>query len=76
MRQASPLWEQILIFTLGPPVITCLWWLMSRGWAKGIQGSHVSDRTKRREKVGFWVLLCIMYAMGFAMFVYAHFIRH
>jgi hypothetical protein len=76
MQGASPLWVQALIFVFGPPIMACLWWLLSRGTAMGFEGGRVSDRTKKREKRRFWILLCLMYAIVGGIYFYAHFIKH
>jgi hypothetical protein len=57
----TPLWEQVAIVLLGPPVMACAWWLLSRGWARAVQVGMASERTKRRQKFEFWGLLIIMY---------------
>lgn len=51
--------------------MTILWWLASRGWATAIQGGTVSDKTKRRQKIEFYIVLIAMYAVGFGMALYA-----
>jgi hypothetical protein len=68
---ATPLWEQIAIVLIGPPVMACAWWVLSRGWAKTVQGGMASERTKRRQKVEFWGLLIAMYAVTLGMTLYA-----
>jgi len=68
---AAPLWEQILILAVGPPIMTIFWWLAARAWAGAVQGGTVSDRTKRRQKVEFYVILILMYAVGGGMALYA-----
>jgi len=68
---AAPLGEQIAILILGPPIMATLIWFMSRGWATSIQGGVASDKTKRRQKVEFWVVLVAMYFLGFGMALYA-----
>jgi len=70
---AAPLGEQLAILILGPPVMSVLIWLMSRGWAHTVQGTVVSDRTKHRQKVEFWIVLIAMYVLGFGMAFYAWF---
>jgi hypothetical protein len=67
----TPLWEQIAIVICGPPVMTCAWWILSRGWARGIQGGIVSETTKRRQKIEFWCLLAAMYIVTLGMSFYA-----
>ena len=56
------MWVQLLIVVFLPPLGACLWRLMSRGWAMTVQGGRVSERTRRRQRIEFWVLLCVMYA--------------
>jgi len=45
----------------------------SRGWAHRIQGDTLSETTKKRQKIEFWAILGIMYAMGIGMAIYAKF---
>ena len=67
----TPLWEQILILLIGPPIMTCAWWVLSRGWAVIIQGGEASEKTKHRQKIEFWGLLIAMYAVSLGMTLYA-----
>lgn len=69
-HQPAPLTEQILIFVLGPPILAGLFWLKARGWAHTVQGENVSETTKRRQKLEFWVLLSLAYLMAVACVVY------
>jgi hypothetical protein len=75
MQQASPLWVQMLTLIFGPPVMACLVWLLSRGWAMGVQGGRVSEKTKRRQKIEFWSVLIGLYILGFGIALYAQFIK-
>ena len=68
---AAPLGEQPAILLVGPPVMAGLIWLMSRGWAIGVQGGSASERTKVRQKIEFWMVLVAMYVIGFGMALYA-----
>ena len=68
---AAPLGEQLAILIAGPPVMACLIWVMSRGWAKTVQGGTASERTKSRQKIEFWMVLVVMYVLGFGMALYA-----
>jgi len=68
---AAPLGEQLAILIAGPPVMAALIWFMSRGWAKSVQGGVASDRTKARQKIEFWMVLAVMYVLGFGMALYA-----
>jgi inner membrane protein involved in colicin E2 resistance len=64
--------QQILLDTFAPPVGVALWWLFSRGTATILQGGSVSERTRKREKVGFVILLALGYAIMFGITIYAH----
>ena len=74
-HQPLPLGEQIAVVLLTPPVITALWWLMSRGWASIVQGGDPTERTKRRQRGEFFVLLIVMYMISFGMAIYAWFLN-
>jgi hypothetical protein len=62
-RMALPLAEQFLLDPVAAPVAACVWWLFSRGWAACVQGSQVSDRTKKRQKVEFAILLALAFSL-------------
>ena len=68
---AAPLGEQVLILILGPPIMSGLIWLLSRGWALTVQGGVASERTKKRQKWEFWGVLIGLYVMAAAVFGYA-----
>jgi len=69
-HQPAPLIEQMLIFVLGPPIMAGLFWLKARGWARTVQGETVSETTKRRQKMEFWVLLSLGYLLSVSCVVY------
>ena len=75
MADASPLWQQALFVLLAPLVMALLIRLISRGWANIVQGGKVSEKTVKRQRVEFWVVLCFMYVMLFGIFLYGH-LRH
>jgi uncharacterized membrane protein YbjE (DUF340 family) len=64
-------WEQVLISTAGPPIIAVLWRLRARGWARTVQGGTVSEKTERRQKKEFWILLVVLYAIVIGVFIYS-----
>lgn len=66
---------EFLLDAVGPPIMTALWWVMSRGWALGIQRGKVSDRTRARQKREFFVLLVVLYLIGFGMSFYVHVLK-
>jgi hypothetical protein len=53
--------QDIALLLLFSPVGACIWWLMSRGWAKAVQGGTVSEKTVKRQRVEFWGLLVAAY---------------
>ncbi|MGH9474009.1 MAG: hypothetical protein ACRD13_05235 [Terriglobales bacterium] len=63
---------QLIVFLLvGPPIGACIWRLMARGWAMGVQGGRVSDRVKRWERIEFRWLIVICYAIEVVMLIIA-----
>jgi hypothetical protein len=68
-----PLFEQVLIDLVGPPIGAGLFWLLSRGWAITVQGGSVSDRTRARQVRGFWVVMAVSYVVMIAITVYGYF---
>ena len=66
------LWKQFLLDLIAPPVLACLWWLASRGWASTVQGGQVSGRTRNRQKIGFVLVLVGLYALMFGTTAYIH----
>jgi uncharacterized membrane protein HdeD (DUF308 family) len=69
--EPRPLLEQLAIFVLAPPIMASLVWMMSRGWAKAVQGGAVSEATKRRQKIEFWGFVIFGYAAALAVFLYS-----
>jgi hypothetical protein len=67
------LWQQLLLDLIAPPVLACLWWLGSRGWAWTVQGGQVSDQTRDRQKIGFVVVLVGLYGLMFGTTAYINF---
>jgi hypothetical protein len=67
----APLWERIVILILGPPIMTVLWWAAARGWALTVQGGTASQKTKKRQRIEFFMILVAMYAVGLGMALYA-----
>jgi hypothetical protein len=72
---ALPLGEYIVLALLAPPIVSCLWFLMSRRRAEAIQGGKVSETTKKRQKIGFFVLLVSSYIIMFGIKIYSLFVR-
>jgi hypothetical protein len=57
---------------VAPPIGAALWWLSSRGWAGAIQGGAVSEKTRVRQRYGFWVVLGVIYVIMFATTAYCN----
>lgn len=68
---AAPLWEQVAIGILGPPIMAILFRYMARGWAMTVQRGSVSQKTQERQKFEFWAMLIIMYLVVWGTFIYA-----
>jgi hypothetical protein len=68
---AASFGEQLLILVAGPPIMAGLIWLLSRGWALTVQGGTSSQTTRKRQKLEFWVVLVVLYAVGAGIFGYA-----
>ena len=68
---AAPLGEQILTLIILPPIMASLVWLLSRGWAAGVQGGTISETTKQRQKLLFWFLVIFLYAVAIAIYGYS-----
>jgi hypothetical protein len=74
-NQGLPFVQQIMLDVVAPPIVVCLWWLFSRGTALTLQGGRVSERTKKWEKIGFVILLPLLYLTMFGITIYFHFAR-
>ncbi len=55
--------QSIAVAIFFPPCGAFAWWLLSRGWAKIVQGGDVSERTKKRQRYEFWILMIAAYAL-------------
>jgi hypothetical protein len=67
---ALPLLNQVLLDLLVPPIGACLWWLVSRGWAHSVQGTTISEKTRKRQRFGFWLALALAYIIMTSITVY------
>ena len=72
---ALPLANQILLLLLAPPILSGVFWVMSRGWAQNVQGESISKKTKSRQMSEFWVLLIVLYVGMGCMFIWGLTIR-
>jgi hypothetical protein len=75
MAEASPLWERALFFLLAPPIMALLIRLLSRRWAYIVQGGNLSEKTVRRQRLEFVIVLCSMYVILACIFGYGY-LRH
>jgi hypothetical protein len=60
---ALPIGQMILLDIVVPPIGTCVWWLMARGWAGLVQLGRPSETTKRRQKWEFLAILIAAYLL-------------
>ena len=70
-----PLANQILLLVFAPPILSSVFWIASRGWAKTVQGDSVSKRTRSRQASEFWVLLIVLYIGMSCIFLWGWIIR-
>jgi len=70
---AHPIGEQILVDLLVPPIGACVWWVMARGWGITVQSRDVTDDTKKRQKLEFWLVLGIVSVLMFGITIYGYF---
>ena len=68
-----PLFEQVLIDLIGPPVGAAIWWFLSRSWALTVQGASISKLTRRRQMRGFWLVLSMSYLLMISITIYGYF---
>jgi hypothetical protein len=70
----APFWPDIfLVLVFMPPILTGLWWMMSRGTGAALQGGEMSARSKRGVDGNFWRLLILLYVISLGIFLYAYF---
>jgi hypothetical protein len=74
MKHALPLWQQIALDLVAPPVLTVLWWVQSRGWAGLVHGGEPTETTKLRQNRGFWIVMGALYLIMFAVTAYYNFV--
>ena len=68
-----PFSQQLLLDAIAPPILAVVWFVLSRGWAHAVQGSEVSERTKKRQFLSFFVVLTLLYILMFTTTLYLHF---
>jgi hypothetical protein len=71
---AAPVWEQLAIGILGPPIMAFLWWLTSKGNASSL-GTDDNPAVQGWISDGWKYVLGICYAVVILMFIYAYFIK-
>ncbi len=55
--------QAVVVLIVFPPIGACVWWLLSRAWARTVEGGIVSERTVKRQRAEFWVVLVAAYAV-------------
>jgi len=68
-----PFKDQLLVDAIAPPILAILWLVLSRGWAHGVQGAELTERTKKRQTLEFFVVLALLYILMFTATLYLHF---
>jgi hypothetical protein len=67
---ALPIYQQLLLDLIAPPVVAGLWWALSRGWALTVQGDSISEKTRVRQARLFWIVLILFYLVMFCTTIY------
>ena len=67
--------QQLLLDLVVPPILTCLWWLLSRGTSTAFEGTQVSEGTKKIQNKGMFVILAITYVTMFGVTIYSNFLK-
>lgn len=68
---ALPISQQILLDLIAPPVLAAVWRFKASGWARAVQGGKVSEETRDRQRMEFWVVLILSYLVMFGVTLYA-----
>jgi hypothetical protein len=68
-----PMYQQVLVLIFMPPIVTGIWWLMSRGLTNTL-GTTESPTVKGWTKSLGWFILVALYVVALVLFVGAHFI--
>jgi hypothetical protein len=61
---------KMVALILGPPVLAMVWWVASRLYAHIYEGSRVSDLIRRRQALGFWLVLMLFYALAIVAYLF------
>jgi hypothetical protein len=69
----SSLRDQLLTDAVAPPIVACLFWLMSRGWVITVNSGETLKETIKWPNRMFLPVLALLYAMMFGMTAYFHF---
>jgi hypothetical protein len=75
MIRTSGLISDAIWTVLVPPIMTAMWYLLSRMWI-GVLGTSRSRRVQGWMRLGLWVVMGGGYAIGIFILIYAHFIKH
>lgn len=68
-----PLYQQVLVVIFMPPIVTGVWWLMSRGLTDTLRTTD-SPAVQGWTKSAGWLILVALYIVSLALFLGAHFI--
>ena len=76
MQSPYPIWQQLLILGIMPPVVALIFGALARGWARTVQGGRVSEETSARQRKEVLAMMGAAYIVGFGTFLYVHFVQH
>jgi hypothetical protein len=70
MSARLPLYQQILLDLMAPPVITALWWLRSRSLVNDLQRKGQSGSSESKTDTGIWIVWISLTLLMFAATIY------
>ena len=70
-----PLYQQVLVVLLAPPVLVSIFFLRIKGLGKTFGTSNTKMIQNATDWVAFITFLSLSYALGISTLIYAHFVR-
>ena len=67
--------QQYLMDLIAPPILTGVWWLLTRGFGIVVQGGQMSERTKVWQRNALFIVLVLGYLVMFGGTTYLHLVK-
>jgi hypothetical protein len=71
MNAGLPLYQQMLLDIVGPPILTGIWWLLAGGLAPS-KNRVVQNST---DRTAFLTILLLTYFVAISITIYAHYVH-